>query len=88
MNTAQEILETNHYFADATHLVDVEGMSTPRVCNFLNQLVAAMDSESHYLEIGTWRGLTLCSAAFGNDGKQVVACDKFRFVGAFTGWVV
>ncbi len=86
MNHVQKLLEDNNFFESANHLVDVEGMSTPRVCNLLNKLVASMDKEETYLEIGTWQGLTICSAAFGNEGKNCVACDKFRFLGKFTGW--
>ncbi|MFK7998399.1 MAG: class I SAM-dependent methyltransferase [Polyangiales bacterium] len=86
MNRAEQLLQSNNNYNDAQHLVDVEGMSTPRVCNFLNQLVASMDEDETYLEIGTWKGLTLCSAAYGNAGKKLVACDKFRFYGHHTGW--
>jgi len=84
-NTARELLESNNDFCDSAHLVDVEGLSSPRVCNFLNQLVAAMPDDECYLEIGTWKGLTTCSAAFGNAGKLCIANDKFRFWGKFTG---
>lgn len=86
MNYVEKILKDNNYFAEAKHLVDVEGMSTPRVCNLLNQLVGQMDDDEVYLEIGTWKGLTLCSAAYQNQSKKCVACDKFRFLGKFTGW--
>ncbi len=85
MNIAKDILEAHHDFVGATHLVEVEGLSSPQVCNFLNRLVAAMDPGDTYLEIGTWKGLTLCSAAHGNVGKLCYACDKFRFWGKFTG---
>lgn len=85
-NLAERILRENNDFVGAKHLVDVEGMSTPKVCNLLNRLVAGLDPSECYLEIGTWKGLTLCSAAVGNPGKLVVGCDKFRFLGKFTGW--
>lgn len=85
MNIAQEILDTHHDFAGAKPLVEVEGLSSPRVCNLLNRLVATLGPDEAYLEIGTWKGLTLCSAALGNAGKQCYACDKFRFWGEFTG---
>ena len=84
-NIARDLLEEHDDFADAKHLVDVEGLSSPRVCNFLNQLVATMSPDECYLEIGTWKGLTTCSAAHGNAGKVCVANDKFRLWGQWTG---
>ncbi len=84
-NLIARVLEENDNFADAKRLVDVEGMSGPRLCNLLNRLVAAMPSDQKYLEIGTWRGLTLLSAAYGNEAKRCVACDKFRVWGRYTG---
>lgn len=86
MNLAQRILQEHDDFEGAEHLVEVEGLSSPKVCNFLNQLVAALEPGEHYLEIGTWKGLTLCSAIYGNEGKVCYACDKFRLWGRFTGW--
>ena len=86
MNLAEKILVENQDFQDAEHLVDVEGLSSPRVCHFLNHLVAGLDEGEHYLEIGTWKGLTLCSAIKGNEGKTCYACDKFRVYGQWTGW--
>jgi hypothetical protein len=84
-NIAADILEESNDFEGATHLVDVEGLSSARVCRFLNRLVARMEPGEIYLEIGTWKGRTLLSAAFGNNGKLCVGCDKFRFWGRFTG---
>jgi len=66
--------------------VDVPGMSSPRICHFLNRLVACMDPGEHYLEIGSWQGRTLLSAAFQNAGRTCIACDKFRFFGRHTGF--
>lgn len=85
-NTAAELLGEHRDFEGARHLVDVDGMSSPRVCQFLNHLVARMDTDESYLEVGTWRGLTLLSAAYGNLDRTCVGCDKFRFWGQFTGW--
>jgi hypothetical protein len=85
-NLVEKFLEETDEFRDARHLVNVEGMSSPRVCNLLNRLVAGMDKGEHYLEIGTWKGRTLLSAAYGNRGRLCVGCDKFRFFGRYTGW--
>jgi hypothetical protein len=84
-NIASQILEENHDFADAAPLVDIEGMSSPRVCRYLNRLVASMDPGEAYLEVGTWKGRTLLSAALGNAGRVCIGCDKFRFWGRYTG---
>lgn len=85
-NFADEILRSSDDLRDAHHLVDVEGMSSARVCTLLNRLVAAMDPGEHYLEIGCWKGRTLLSAAHGNVGRLCVGCDKFRLWGRYTGW--
>lgn len=85
-NVVEKILAENNEFEGAKHLVEVEGLSDPKVCNLLNRLVAAMPADQNYLEIGTWKGLTLCSAAYGNKGKHCIACDKFRFWNKYTGW--
>jgi hypothetical protein len=77
-NLARSVLQEHGDFSDVKHLVDVRGMSGPKVCNFLNRLVAGMPRDECYLEVGTWRGLTLCSAALGNSGKVCVANDKFH----------
>jgi hypothetical protein len=85
-NALERVLRETDDFAGARHLVDVEGMSSPKVCNLLNRLVSAMDPDEHYLEIGTWKGRTLLSAAAGNHHRLCIGCDKFRFFGRYTGW--
>jgi hypothetical protein len=85
-NIAERLLRETDDFRDARHLVDVEGMSSPKVCSFLNRLVATMDPHEHYLEVGTWKGRTLLSAAMGNTDRVCFACDKFRLWGRFTGF--
>lgn len=86
MNLIEKLLKDNNDYENASHLVDVEGLSTARVCNLLNDLVANLKEGEYYLEIGTWKGLTLSSAIYKNKGKKAVACDKFRFWGKWTGW--
>jgi len=84
-NIALETLRDYRDFDGAQHLVDIPGLSSPRVCNFLNRLVARMDADEHYLEVGTWKGRTLLSAAFHNFNRLCIGCDRFRFWGRFTG---
>ena len=81
MNLPKQLLDETNDFEGARHLVDVEGMSSTRICNFLNALVGRMDEGEHYLEVGTWQGRTLLSAAFRNRNRLCFACDKFRFFG-------
>jgi len=85
-NIALAVLAEHQDFADAEPLVDVTGMSSPRVCALLNALVRRMDADECYLEVGTWQGLTLLSAALGNFGRTCIGCDKFRLWGRYTGW--
>jgi hypothetical protein len=85
-NAAEKLLRETDDFRDATHLVEVDGMSSPKVCNLLNRLVASMGPDEHYLEIGTWKGRTLLSAAHGNLGRLCFGCDKIRLWGRFTGF--
>jgi hypothetical protein len=84
-NHAERLLRETDDFAHATHLVDIPGMSSPRVCRLLNALVASMDAGEHYLEVGSWRGRTLLSAAYRNKGRLCAGCDKFRLYGRYTG---
>jgi hypothetical protein len=84
-NIALRALREHDDFEDARPLVAVEGLSSPRVCAFLNQLVKRLGPEERYLEVGTFRGRTLLSAAYENLGKTCIGCDRFRFWGRFTG---
>jgi hypothetical protein len=84
-NIARAVLDEYGDFSNAHHLVDVEGFSSPRVCNFLNQLVARLEGDACYLEVGTFRGLTLLSAAINNGARRCVGCDKFRTFATNTG---
>jgi Methyltransferase domain len=86
INQLEAALEATNDFAGATHLVDVPGMSSPKLCNLLNSLVARMDPGERYLEIGLWQGRTLLSAAVNNTDRVCIGCDKFRFLGRYTGF--
>jgi len=84
-NIALSALSEHDDFQDARPLVAVEGLSSPRVCGLLNQLVKRLEPGESYLEVGTFRGRTLISAAFDNPGKLCIGCDLFRVWGRFTG---
>ncbi len=85
-NIAAQAFEETQNFANAKKLVDIEGLSSPKVCNLLNQLVSRMDSGEHYLEIGCFNGLTLLSAAHNNTDKICIGCDKIRMWSSSTGF--
>jgi len=53
----------------------IEGMSSPRVKCLLNNLCSA--PWASYLEVGCWRGSTLCAAAYGNSPGAVVGIDNY-----------
>lgn len=62
----------------AFHLSAIEGMSSIRGRHLLNNLCAAnprMD-RTRYLEVGSWKGSTLCAATFSNP-IEAVAIDDF-----------
>lgn len=84
-NIAARLLEEHRDFEGAPSLVAVEGLSSPRVENFLNRLVERMAPGQSYLEVGTWKGRTLLSAAYRNRGRLCVGCDRFRLWGRYTG---
>lgn len=85
-NEVDGLLRDTNDFEDALPLVDVPGMSSPRVCQLLNRLVSRLEAGEHYLEIGSWHGRTLLSAAMHNPGRLCIACDKFRVFGRYTGF--
>lgn len=58
-----------------TNLLLVNGMSTPEVRIFLNELVK---EDTNYLEIGLYKGSTFASALYGNKFKSAVAIDTFE----------
>jgi hypothetical protein len=55
------------------------GMSGRKYRSFVNNLIGQL-SVPRYLEIGSWRGSTLCSAIFGND-VEAVAIDNWSLGG-------
>ncbi len=57
-------------------ILDVEGMSTPIIRHFLHKLMSLLPNAS-YLEIGSFRGSTICSAISNNLFRTAVAIDNF-----------
>jgi hypothetical protein len=52
----------------------IEGYSTPEIRHFLNNICSQIDN---YLEIGTFRGGTSCSAIYKNDNLNAYIMDNF-----------
>ncbi len=56
-------------------VLDLDGMSSPKIRHFLNNICAQKNIK--YLEIGSWKGSTLCSALYNNYHIQATAIDNF-----------
>jgi hypothetical protein len=52
-------------------VLDIDGMSGRKYRIFINNLMRLLGDEARYLEVGTWKGSTLCSAIEGNKGHAV-----------------
>jgi hypothetical protein len=61
-----------------TCIIDMEGMSGTMTRHFYNNLLNTDDAR--YLEIGTWKGSSVCSAMCGNRAK-VVCIDNWSEFG-------
>ncbi len=55
-------------------ILNIEGMSSPKVRHLMNNLCSF--DNCRYLEVGSWMGSTLCSAAFKNKG-HFIGVDNF-----------
>ena len=62
-----------------THeIIQMQGMSGTKTRHFYNNLLNTHDAR--YLEIGTWKGSSVCSAMYGNTAK-VVCIDNWSEFG-------
>jgi hypothetical protein len=61
-----------------TDIINMEGMSGIKTRHFYNNLLNTKDAR--YLEIGTWKGSSVCSAMCGNKAK-VVCIDNWSEFG-------
>jgi len=59
-------------------IVNLEGMSGTKTRHFYNNLLNTEDAR--YLEIGTWKGSSVCSAMYGNKAK-VICIDNWSEFG-------
>ena len=67
------------YFSKITdEIINMEGMSGKKTRHFYNNLLNIQDAR--YLEIGTWKGSSVCSAMYGNNAT-VVCMDNWKEFG-------
>ena len=59
-------------------IINMEGMSGTKTRHFYNNLLNTDDAR--YLEIGTWKGSSVCSAMYGNKAK-VICIDNWSEFG-------
>src|SRR4051812_41711122 len=67
----------NHISQLNDAVLGIQGMSSPKVRHFLNNLCTMNDS--HYLEIGCWKGSTFVSSLFNNEKTvlSAIAIDNW-----------
>lgn len=61
-----------------TDIINMEGASGIKTRHFYNNLLTT--ENARYLEIGTWKGSTVCSAMYGNKAK-VICIDNWSEFG-------
>lgn len=69
---------------DPRHAVlceDVEGMTTPNEVAVLNRAARFLPPEESYLEVGTYRGRSICGAVAGVEGRTFRAIENFAEFG-------
>lgn len=60
---------------------DVAGYTAPNELAVLNRAAACMPEDEAYLEVGTFKGRSMCAAVQGNAGKKFVAMENFMEFG-------
>jgi hypothetical protein len=84
MDTYKTLVETAFYNAEnniskiTNDIINMEGMSGTKTRHFYNNLLTTEDAR--YLEIGPWKGSSVCSAMYGNKAK-VVCIDNWSEFG-------
>jgi hypothetical protein len=67
-----------NYSKITDEIISMHGMSGPKTRHFYNNLLNTPDAR--YLEIGTWKGSSVCSAMCGNKAK-VICIDNWSEFG-------
>jgi hypothetical protein len=68
----------NHHSKITNEIIRLDGMSGTKTRHFYNNLLDSEDAR--YLEIGTWKGSSVCSAMCGNKA-QVLCIDNWSEFG-------
>lgn len=63
----------------SNHIISMDGMSGKKYRYFINNLILLIPNVN-YMEIGSWKGSTLCSAMYGNT-LNAVAIDNWSQFG-------
>jgi hypothetical protein len=61
-------------------ILEMDGMSGVKYRHFINNLINSLE-DPRYLEIGCWKGSTLCSAIYGNKVKSYCIDNWSQFDG-------
>lgn len=61
-------------------LLQIESMSTIANAHLINRIVAAMDDDEIYLNVGCWQGYSLCAGVIERD-RRSVGVDNFSQFG-------
>ena len=83
-NTYKTLIETSFQNAEngiskiTTDIINMDGMSGTKTRHFYNNLLNSHDAR--YLEIGTWKGSSVCSAMCNNKAK-VICIDNWSEFG-------
>jgi predicted O-methyltransferase YrrM len=75
----EQALQDNSEIPD--YSLSIPGMSGIKYRHFINNLLRSLENPK-YLEIGTWKGSTLCAAIGGVEGVTALAVDNFKYGGA------
>jgi len=85
METYKNLIETAFSNAEngiskiTTEIISMEGMTGTKTRHFYNNLLNIEDAR--YLEIGSWKGSSICSVMCGNKGKVVCIDNWSEFNG-------
>jgi len=80
-NIYKNWLELSFYNAETNfskineEIIKMEGMSGTKTRHFYNNLMNFKDAR--YLEIGTWKGSSVCSAMYKNNCKNIICIDNW-----------
>lgn len=57
--------------------LNIDSYSSESIGMTLNLAVKHLNPEECYVEVGCWRGFTLCAAALGNEEEKLIGIDNF-----------